>query len=174
MRYTFFMKHKIFAILGSVLIVLLLGLIEQTSAPVETNDYVVVDVVDGDTIKVKLEGEGVKTVRLIGIDTPETSHPSKPVQCFGKEATEQLKALLLNKTVVLEKDSSEVDRYGRQLRYVYLDGDFINEKMVREGYALESAFEPDTKYRDLFEEAEEYAMENKRGLWSDDTCNGEL
>ncbi len=167
------MRHRTFAIVLGSLIFLLFGLLEQNSAS-NLEEYTVVDVVDGDTIKVQQSNKEVTTVRLIGIDTPETSHPSKPVQCFGKEATEKLTAMVLNKTVTLEKDSSEVDRYGRQLRYVYFDGAFVNEKMVREGYALESAFEPDTKYKDLFKAAEDYAMENKEGLWSEDTCNGEL
>lgn len=173
------MKHKTVAIIGSILIVLLLGLIEQEGGTIQSEvpgldetNVLVIDVVDGDTIKVK--GAETKTVRLIGIDTPETKHPSKAVQCFGKEATAKLEALLLNKTVTLEKDSSEVDRYGRLLRYVYLDGEFVNELMVQEGYAFESAYEPDTKYQELFEEAENYAKTNKRGLWNEETCAGEV
>jgi micrococcal nuclease len=131
--------------------------------------YKVTKVVDGDTIHI----EGGQTVRLIGIDTPETVDPRRPVQCFGKEASDKAKELLLNKQVTLEKDISETDRYGRLLRYVYLfdatnsaQTVFINEALVKEGYAYASAYPPDIKYQEQLQKAQKEARENRRGLWS--------
>ena len=86
----------------------------------------VVEVVDGDTINVEIDGT-VYAVRYIGIDCPETRHPYEPVEWMGPEATEANRQLVENKTVYLEKDVSETDRYGRLLRYVFLaDGTFVN------------------------------------------------
>jgi len=125
----------------------------------------VYEVVDGDTFKVT-DGTAQKTVRMIGMDTPETKDPRKPVQYFGKEASDFSKNLLLHQHIHLVKDVSETDRYNRLLRYVYLgDGTFVNEKLVREGYAHAATFPPDVKYQDLFRQAEADAREHKRGLW---------
>lgn len=125
----------------------------------------VIEVVDGDTIKVS-DGSSEKTVRLIGIDTPETKDPRKPVQYYGKEASAFTKDLLELRHVNLQKDISDTDRYGRLLRYVYLgDGTLVNEKLLREGYARVSTFPPDVKFADLFVEAERDAREHRRGLW---------
>lgn len=88
-------------------------------------------VVDGDTIIV----EGVGRVSLIGVDTPETVHPNRPVEFFGKEASAFTKRLLEGKRVRLEYDQERQDRYGRTLAYVYLsDGTFVNAEIVRRGY----------------------------------------
>lgn len=127
----------------------------------------VVEVVDGDTLKVQDQKSKVtKTVRLIGIDTPETKDPRKGVQYFGKEASQYTTELLLHRNVTLKKDVSDIDRYGRLLRYVYLgDGTFINERLVREGYARASTFPPDVKYSDVFIQAEKEAREKGKGLW---------
>lgn len=122
----------------------------------------VVNVVDGDTIKL---GTG-ETVRYIGIDTPETVHPNKPVQCYGKEASTKNKELVEGKVVTLEKDVSNTDKYGRLLRYIWLDGTLINEVLVREGYAQSSTYPPDVKYQDRFLEAQRLAREEEKGLWS--------
>ena len=129
--------------------------------------YSVSSIVDGDTLKVNINGT-VETLRLIGLDTPETVDPRKPVQCFGKEASAKTKELLEGKRVRLEKDVSETDKYDRLLRYVYLeDGTFINELLVREGYASASSYPPDVKYQDQFRAAEQTARANRWGLWSD-------
>lgn len=125
----------------------------------------VTKVIDGDT----LELEGGQKVRYIGIDTPETKHPAKGVQCFGKEAAAKNKELIEGKEAIIEKDVSETDRYGRLLRYVYIGNLFINDYLVREGYALASTYPPDVKYQDQFREAEKEARENNRGLWK--SCN---
>lgn len=137
----------------------------DSNAVLDESYPLVVDVVDGDTFKVS-DGTVQKTVRLIGMDTPETRDPRKPVQYYGKEASDYTKDLLLHRHVNLKKDISETDKYGRILRYAYLgDGTFVNEQLVRQGYAHASTFPPDVKYADLFAEAERDAREHKRGLW---------
>jgi micrococcal nuclease len=126
----------------------------------------VVDVVDGDTIKVSVEDK-VYTVRYIGIDAPETKDPNRPVEWMGPEASAANERLVGGKTVYLEKDVSETDRYGRLLRYVYLaDGTFVNAALVRQGYAVASSYPPDVKYQDLLRQAEQEARQAERGLWS--------
>lgn len=128
-----------------------------------SNDtYLVTRVIDGDTIEI----DGGKKVRYLGIDTPETVDPRKPVQCFGIEASNANKKLVLGKRVKLEKDISETDKYGRLLRYVYVDDIFVNDYLVRNGYAYAVTFPPDVKYQQQFLEAQKEARENKRGLWS--------
>lgn len=137
--------------------------------------YQVVDVVDGDTIKVTINSE-TKTLRLIGLDTPETLDPRKPVQCFGKEASQKAKELLLNKKVKLEVDTTQdnLDKYGRLLRYVWLeDGTLYNEKMIKDGYAHEYTYETAYKYQSQFKLAQKEAQDNQRGFWAVDTCNGD-
>ena len=93
-------------------------------------------VIDGDTIQIRFENKRY-TVRLIGVDTPETKHPTKAVQYFGQEASAFTKAALEGKTVMLQKDRTgdTIDRYGRWLRYVLLDGDNFNARLIRDGYA---------------------------------------
>lgn len=120
-------------------------------------------VVDGDTIQLS---DGRK-IRYIGIDTPETVHPIKAVGCYGQEASTKNKELVLGKTVALEKDVSETDRYGRLLRYVYLDGVMINNLLVREGYARVSTYPPDVKYQTIFSESEKIAQEQNLGFWGE-------
>lgn len=123
-------------------------------------------VVDGDTIVVDIDGKEYK-VRYIGIDTPETVHPSKPVGYFGKEASAKNKELALNKKVQLEKDITDKDKYGRLLRYVYVDDIMVNEELVRLGYATAYTYPPDVKYVYKFLQAEREARAAKRGLWSE-------
>jgi micrococcal nuclease len=121
-------------------------------------------VVDGDTIEVEIDGTEY-TVRYIGIDTPETVHPSQPVGCFGPEASARNKALVEGKTVGLERDVSDTDRFGRLLRYVYVDGEMVNAALVRDGYAQSSTYPPDVKHQDTFIELQRQARESGRGLW---------
>ena len=122
-------------------------------------------VIDGDTIEVNLGGATYK-VRYIGIDTPETVHPSEPVECFGKEASDKNSELVEGKIVRLEKDVSETDKYGRLLRYVWVGGIFVNDYLVRQGYAYAYTYPPDVKYAEQFAEAQIEARENNRGLWA--------
>lgn len=123
-------------------------------------------VIDGDTIEL----ENGQKVRYIGIDAPETDHPSKPVQCFGKEASAKNRELVEGKTVELEKDVSETDQYARLLRYVWLGDILVNEYLVKEGYAQSSSYPPDIKYQDRFIEAQRQARKEQKGLWGS-YCN---
>jgi len=119
----------------------------------------VIRVIDGDTIEI----EGGARVRYIGIDTPETYGEA---ECYGWEATAKNRELVEGKRVRLVKDVSEADRYGRLLRYVYVDGVFVNAELVRLGYALAVTYPPDVKYADLFLSLQGEAKEAGRGLWS--------
>lgn len=119
-------------------------------------------VLDGDTIEI----ESGQKVRYIGIDTPESVDPRKPVECFAKEASEKNKSLVEGKKVRLVKDVSETDRYNRLLRYVYVNDTFINLELVKDGYAISTAFPPDVKHSNDFKKAAATARQNKRGLWN--------
>jgi micrococcal nuclease len=130
---------------------------------------VVTRVIDGDTIQI----DTGQKVRYIGIDAPELKHPRKPIQCFAKEAAGFNKSLVEGKKVRLEKDVSETDKYGRLLRYVYLlqqDGVekeiFVNEFLVRQGYAYASSYPPDIAFQEVFQDAQADARLHNRGLWS--------
>jgi len=125
----------------------------------------VMEVVDGDTIKVEVDGT-VYPVHYIGIDCPETVHPSEPIQWMGPEAYDCNRRLVEGKTVYLEKDVSETDQYGRLLCYVFLaDGTFVNAELVRLGYAQVSTDPPDVRYQDLFLEMQQEARDSGVGLW---------
>ncbi|HZA29545.1 MAG TPA: thermonuclease family protein [Gammaproteobacteria bacterium] len=125
----------------------------------------VVRVIDGDTMEVDRAG-GRINLRYIGIDTPESVAAGQPVACFALEATNRNKELVEGKTVILEKDVSETDQFGRLLRYVYLeDGRMVNELLVVEGFALASSFPPDVKHQARFTTAQQEAREARRGLW---------
>ncbi|MSQ13670.1 MAG: micrococcal nuclease [Dehalococcoidia bacterium] len=124
----------------------------------------VVEVVDGDTVKVEISGQRY-TVRYIGVDTPETVHPTKGVQPFGPEASAANKKLVAGKTVELEKDVSEIDRYGRLLRYVYVDGVMVNAWLVQNGFAQSATYPPDVRHQELFVRLQREAREAGRGLW---------
>lgn len=126
-------------------------------------------VIDGDTIEL----EDGRKVRYIGINTPESVDPRRSPQCFGKEASAFNRELVEGKNVRLEKDVSETDKYGRLLRFVYLeDGTFVNERLVSEGYAAASPYAPDISKKDFFKAAEVEARQAGRGLWSPTTCDG--
>lgn len=142
---------------------------------IPNNFYKVLSVVDGDTIKVEIN-DTKETLRLIGLDTPETVDPRKVVQCFALEASNKAKEILTNKNVRLEADSTqgERDKYNRLLRYVFLeDGTFYNQLMIAEGYAHEYTYDSNPyKYQTDFIAAERQARELKKGLWNPNTCNG--
>ena len=143
-------------------------------APLDTptgSDFVwlVTKVVDGDTIWVEGEGKRLK-VRLIGVDTPETVHPTKEVECYGPESSDFATDILAGTQVAIVTDTSqgEVDRYGRTLAYVFLpNGQFFQELLVSGGYAYEYTFDQPYKYRDLLIEAEGQARLNGAGLWTE-------
>jgi micrococcal nuclease len=137
-------------------------------APREPGLAVVGVVVDGDTIDVRIGGRDER-VRLIGIDTPETKRPDTPVECFGAEATARTEALLPPGTEVrLERDVVARDDYGRLLAYVRRASDdlFVNEALVRDGYALVSTFPPNVAHAETFVEAARRAESDGAGLWS--------
>src|SRR3989344_4214307 len=117
-------------------------------------------VVDGDTIEI----EGGEKVRYIGIDTPETVDPRKPVQCFGVEASKKNKEMVEGKMVRLEKDITDKDKYNRLLRYIWLDNVSINLELIKQGFAYSYSYPPDIKYQDQFLKAQQEAREAKRGL----------
>jgi micrococcal nuclease len=135
-----------------------------TTAPMQ-GTYQVADVVDGDTIDV-LIGEVKTRVRYIGMDTPETVDPDKPVECYGKEASERNKELVAGKTVALVSDAEDKDKYGRLLRYVYADGTFVNLELVKEGFATAEPIPPDTAHAKEFADAAALARTDGIGLWS--------
>lgn len=146
--------------------------IVEKSEPEPQTFYKVIKVVDGDTLAVEINGQS-ETLRLIGIDTPETVDPRKPVQCFGIEASNKAKELLNGKMVSLEADDTqdERDKYNRLLRYVFLkDGTNFNKMMIEQGYAFEYTYKIPYKYQTEFQQAEKEVRENKKGLWADDTC----
>ncbi|RMD62216.1 nuclease [Candidatus Parcubacteria bacterium] len=118
----------------------------------------VVNVVDGDTIDVIIEGQTYR-VRYIGIDTPEKD------EIFYKEATQANRELVLGKTVLLIKDVSETDRYGRLLRYVVADNQFVNYELVRRGYAMAATYPPDVACSYDFSGAQGQARLDRAGLW---------
>ena len=129
-------------------------------------------VVDGDTLEVDLAGHDEK-VRLLGIDTPETHHPTKPVQCFGAEASEHTAELLPAGTEVrLERDDEERDDYGRLLAYVYRssDGLFVNLDLVQQGYASLLTIRPNVAHLTDLTAAESAARAHDLGLWG--RCGG--
>jgi micrococcal nuclease len=136
--------------------------------------FKVIRIVDGDTFVV----EGDITVRLIGVNTPETVDPRKEVQCFGKEASEYTKRLLTDSTVIFEIDKSQetFDRYGRLLAYVWKistsseDRIFVNKDLIENGYAYEYTYSKPYLYQSDFREAQKEAREEGRGLWSKDVC----
>lgn len=137
--------------------------------------YQVEKVTDGDTIKILKDGELI-TLRLIGLDTPETVDPRKPVQCFGVEASNKAKELLLGRKVRIEIDltQGEFDKYNRLLAYVYReDGLFYNKYMIEQGYAHEYTYNLPYKYQSEFKTAEKNARDNLKGFWSPDACNGD-
>lgn len=147
--------------------------VQEDKAEGSENYYPVVKVVDGDTIDVEIDG-AVERLRLIGINTPESVDPRKPVECFGIEASNKAKEMLMGRLVALESDPTQGERgkYGRLLRYVRTqDGLFYNLEIIKQGYAFEYTYDTVYKYQAEFKSAEEYAQENELGLWADGACD---
>ena len=129
--------------------------------------YEVIKVLDGDTFDIKVENQEV-TVRMIGVDTPETVDPRKVVQCFGKEASDKTKELLMKHFVTLETDptQSKTDKFNRILAYVYReDSLFINKYLLENGYAHEYTYNIPYQKQAEFKELEKKAKEEQKGLW---------
>jgi endonuclease YncB( thermonuclease family) len=162
-------------VLGSLIAALLAGsvggvgykvILDRQADVFEDSVHQVVRVIDGDTIDL----ENDVRVRLLGIDTPESN------DCFGPQATSYVTLLLEDAHVHIEKDISGADTFDRILRYVYVPSDdireddlFVNQHLVREGYAVTMAEAPDNRYRDLFSSAQQHAKDNQKGMWA--TCD---
>lgn len=126
----------------------------------------VTKVVDGDTLQVMIDGKK-ETIRLLLVDTPETVHPTKPVQPFGPEASDFLKEKLNGEEVQVELGIGERDKYGRLLAYVYLHDQMINKLLLEKGFArVAYVFEPNTKYVDEFYNIQKHAQQEEIGIWS--------
>lgn len=143
---------------------------KNTESNIFSDGVLVTKVIDGDTIEI----EGGEKVRFLGVDTPETKDPRKPVQCFGKEASNKNKELVEGKRVILEKDITDKDKYNRLLRFVFLplgpstgSGQllFVNDYLIREGYAQVLTIPPNVKYSEQFLDAQRQARQQKKGLW---------
>ena len=129
--------------------------------------YSVVRFDDGDTVTVDMNGTQ-ETIRFIGVDTPETHDPRKPVQCYGKIAADFTKGLIGNQSVRLQADPLDTnrDRYGRLLRYVYLtDGTLVQQKLITEGYGFAYTYFPFERAAE-FSDYEQAAKVASKGLWS--------
>lgn len=142
--------------------------LETSINEAKNKTYQVTKVVDGDTIKISYEG--IETsVRLIGIDTPETVHPSDPIECFGVEASSKMKSLVEGEEVRIMFDNSQgiKDKYGRLLLYIWVGDIFVNKNMVEKGYAHEYTYSTPYLYQTEFKEVEKEARESESGLWGD-------
>ena len=129
-------------------------------------EALVARVIDGDTVEL----ENGDRVRYLGIDTPETVHPNKPVECYGPEAYERNKGLVEGKRVRLLKDSSDRDAYDRLLRYVFVDGILVNGDLVWGGYAYARSYGDNAMFYQTLVQLERSAREGERGLWA--ACPG--
>jgi micrococcal nuclease len=130
----------------------------STEKPAARESVIITKVLDGDTVVV----QGGDHVRLLGIDADESGYP-----CY-RAAKIRLEELVLGKTAELEKDSEDLDQYGRKLRYVFLNGENINKKMIVEGLAIARFYPENQKYKDEIVAAETEAIKNTTGCkWSD-------
>lgn len=149
------------SVLGASVLGWWLGGVARTAEP----DVRVVDVIDGDTISVAFANGATDTVRLLGLDTPETKHPTKGVQCFGPEAAAFTQRALSGRVVRLESDVERRDVYDRRLAYVWIDGHRFNDVLVRRGYARFLVIPPNDAYGRALLAAELDARRHHRGLW---------
>lgn len=166
-------KRKLIKLVIGLLILGIGGWVSRTTPPPETlgtaspGFYKVARFEDGDTITVDMNGVEER-IRMIGVDTPETQDPRKPVQCFGRAASDFTKQLIGEQPIRLEADSlsSNRDRYNRLLRYVYVpDGRLVQAEIIRQGYGFAYTSFPFTK-ADEFKAFEKEARDQNRGLWS--------
>jgi endonuclease YncB( thermonuclease family) len=135
--------------------------------------YEVTEIIDGDTFKANIDGN-IETIRIVGIEAPETKHPSRPVECLGEEATQKLAELIRGKNIALETDETQSnrDRYGRLLRFIFLeDGTDVGLELIKQGYANESLYSSTPhKYHRDYVYAESEAKRQNLGLWNESTC----
>lgn len=171
------LKTKKLSLIFSAILIFVLGLgigfelgrsefSQNENVNEERNEFVgefeVARVIDGDTIEIS----GRERVRYIGIDTPETVESDKPVECFGPQASAENKKLVEGKVVRLQKDLTDRDKYGRLLRYVWVDDIFVNLELVRLGFARANAYPPDTLHQNEISKAQEEAKKIGAGLWT--------
>ncbi|MFO3718126.1 thermonuclease family protein [Anaerococcus sp. ENR1011] len=176
-------KNKRVSNIVAIFIILAIAIINNTNLFTKPDpNYevgIVVRVVDGDTAVIKINNENQK-VRFVGMDTPEYNPKRDISEPWGKEATEFTKNLLENQIVYLEKDTSDTDKYGRWLRYIWLNppenpnhpsyeeikNQMVNGILVRNGYARAKEYKPDVKYTGIMRDIEQEAKIEKIGLWS--------
>jgi endonuclease YncB( thermonuclease family) len=170
-------KRRLQKLVLTFIVAVIVGLIgshgqvrQKASQAVQQNDpglYSVNHFVDGDTIAVNMNGS-VETIRMIGVDTPETHKPNTPVQCYGPEAADYTTQLIGSSQVRLQADPKDTnrDRYGRLLRYVYLpDGRMVETELIKNGYGFAYTEFPFTK-KEEFKAVEQQAKDAKTGLWT--------
>ncbi|WP_309866907.1 thermonuclease family protein [Desmospora profundinema] len=132
----------------------------------------VVRVIDGDTIVARVK-EKEERIRFIGVDTPETVHPEKGEEPFGKEASDFTKTHLpAGGTIFLEMDAEERDHYGRLLAYIWVEEELFNASLLQEGLATTLTIPPNVKYRDEFRALEQESREKEVGLWGEEEASG--
>ena len=153
-----------------ILVAIGLSLLASCSSGATTENKVLVrilTVIDGDTVDIEIDGR-TERARLIGVNTPETKHPTKPIECFGPEASAYMTQLLPKGTDVrIERDTEARDRYGRMLLYLYRNSDnlFINLDLISRGYGTPMSIEPNTFHRNDFVHAAALAEASNVGLW---------
>ena len=160
-----FKNHKLFIAIALVLgiavgLVIGYGVWHQSDI---LEKALVVRVIDGDTIEL----QSGHRIRYLGIDTPE------PGEYYGSEATARNRELVEGKVVELQSGERDKDEYGRLLRYVYVDGIFVNAELVVQGYATAYIFDPDDRYSQILVQLEQYAKLRERGLWGSAEGNNE-
>ncbi|WP_313891479.1 thermonuclease family protein [Psychrobacillus sp.] len=140
--------------------------VTQTTGTTDQIPVELVEITDGDTIKIKYNGN-IEKVRYLLIDTPETNHKTLGKQPFGDDAKVRNKELLNSGDLTIEFDvGNRVDDYGRMLAYIYVDGVSVQETLLAEGLArVAYVFPPNTRYLDNFEAASEVAKVAKIGVW---------
>lgn len=163
-------------------LVIVFGFIVSTYLPEEepipvlhTHTAQVVRVVDGDTVVLLYNGTTTKA-RLIGVDTPESVDPKRPVECYGKEAKEYVTRTLTGSMVEIETDDTQsmYDKYGRLLVYIYQHGTSstsLNQDLIEKGYAREYTYNKAYRYVQNFKESEQRAKEKNIGVWNSEVCS---
>ena len=146
-----------------------------TNISAETIEVKFSDCVDGDTAKFIYNDEEI-TARFLAIDTPETVHPTKDDEAYGKEASEYTCEKIKNAEVIeleYDEDSDKLDKYNRHLVWIFVDGELLQKKLVSKGYASVAYLYGDYKYTSELEEAEQNAEDNKLGIWSTEQNNND-
>lgn len=169
-------NHILSVIISLIFFVLLAGCTSSAFEPGEVLPLQVTEVIDGDTLKGIVNGQE-ETIRLLLIDTPETVHPSKPEEPFGKEASEFVKNEIDKADeIYIEIDTTIRDKYDRFLAYVWVEEKMLNELLIAEGLArVAYVYEPNTRYVDMLRRVEKEAKRRKVGIWEQDgyvTSNG--